>query len=83
MCEELRAAVRAGVPVEGICLCPVLSHPGRDDGRYCPNGLFEMEPHRRGRRPVHALLAAELRRQRRLLAIPVAGRGRETPGGGD
>jgi hypothetical protein len=52
----------AGVPVEGICLYPVLSHPGWSNGRMCPNGLFEMEP-RHGRRPVHAPMAAELRRQ--------------------
>ena len=45
----------------------MLSHPGWDDDRYCPNGLFEMEPHHDGRRPVHAPLAAELRRQQHLL----------------
>jgi hypothetical protein len=54
-----------GVPVEGICLYPVLSHLGWDDDRYCPNGLFELEA-RRGRRLVHAPLAAELHRQRAL-----------------
>jgi hypothetical protein len=44
----------------------VLSHPGWDDGRYCPNGLFEMEV-RDGRRVEHAPLAAELRWQQHLL----------------
>jgi hypothetical protein len=63
--EEARAAVRAGVPLEGICLYPVLSHPGWDDDRYCPNGLFEMEV-TGGRRVEHAPLADELRRQRDL-----------------
>ena len=48
--EEVRAAICAGVPVEGVCLYPVLSHPGWSNGRMCPNGLFEMEP-RHGRRP--------------------------------
>ncbi len=66
--EEARAAVRAGVPVEGVCLYPVLSHPGWDDDRYCPNGLFEMEV-RDGRRVEHAPLVAELRRQRRLFEV--------------
>ncbi len=80
---EVREAVRRGLPVEGVCLYPGLGHPGWDDDRYCANGLFEMEPHHGGRRPVHAPLAAELRRQQRLLAIPVAGQGREAPGGGD
>jgi hypothetical protein len=65
VCEEVRAAILMGVPVEGICLYPVLSHLGWDDDRYCPNGLFELET-RQGRRVVHAPLAAELRRQQAL-----------------
>jgi hypothetical protein len=65
---EVREAVRRGVPVEGVCLYPVLSHPGWDDDRYCPNGLFEMEV-RDGRRIEHAPLAAELRCQHRLFGV--------------
>jgi beta-glucosidase/6-phospho-beta-glucosidase/beta-galactosidase len=60
--EEVRGAIAQGLPVEGICLYPVLSHPGWDNDRYCPNGLFELES-RQGRRVVHAPLAEELRRQ--------------------
>ena len=67
VCEEVRAAIRMGVPVEGICLYPVLSHPGWDDDRYCDNGLFEMAS-QEGRRLVHAPLADELRRQQHLMA---------------
>jgi hypothetical protein len=63
--EEIRAALRAGVPLEGICLYPVLSHPGWDDDRYCPNGLLELDPGTEGR-AVHAPLAAELENQQRL-----------------
>ena len=48
--------------MEGICVCPVLSHPAWDDDRYSPTGLFELES-RHGRRLVHAPLAKELRRQ--------------------
>ncbi|HEY8610626.1 MAG TPA: beta-glucosidase [Roseomonas sp.] len=62
---EVRAAMRAGVPMEGICLYPVLSHRGWDDDRYCPNGLFELQPHGEAR-VVHAPLAAELQEQRGL-----------------
>ncbi len=69
---EARAAVRAGVPLEGLCLYPVLSHPGWEDDRYCANGLLEMEV-RDGRRVEHAPLAAELRRQQRLFAAQRAG----------
>jgi hypothetical protein len=64
--EELRAALLQGVPVEGACLYPVLSHPGWDDDRYCPNGLLEMEE-RNGRRVEDAPLANELRQQQALL----------------
>ena len=61
--EEVRGAIRAGVPMEGVCLYPVLGHMGWDEDRYCPNGLFELEPRHGARRPVHAPLAQELRRQ--------------------
>ena len=71
VCEEVRAAIRMGVPVEGICLYPVLSHPGWDDDRYCNNGLFEMAS-QQGRRLVHAPLAAELHRQQHLMAAMFA-----------
>jgi hypothetical protein len=77
---EVREALRHGVPVEGICLYPILGHPGWDDGRYCANGLFEMEPHRNGRRPVHAPLAAELLRQQSLFAQQFGDHGVEARG---
>lgn len=75
VCEEVRAAIRMGVPVEGICLYPVLSHLGWDDDRYCPNGLFELDA-REGRRVVHAPLAAELHRQQALFGALFEGRNR-------
>ena len=65
VCDEVRAAMRAGVPIGGICLYPVISHLGWDNDRYCPNGLFEMQPVR-GRRPVDGPLAKELARQTAL-----------------
>ena len=71
--EEVREAIRQGVPMEGICLYPVLSHMGWDEDRYCPNGLFELEP-KHGRRLVHAPLAEELRRQQAEFAAFFAGR---------
>jgi hypothetical protein len=65
--DEVMAAIRAGTPVEGICLYPVLSHPGWENDRICPNGLLEMEA-RAGRRVVHAPLAQELRHQQAAFA---------------
>ena len=69
VCAEVEAAMRAGVPVEGICLYPVLDHPGWDNDRYCPNGLLHME------RTAHAPLAEELARQRRRFELLFSGAG--------
>jgi beta-glucosidase/6-phospho-beta-glucosidase/beta-galactosidase len=41
MCKEVMTALAAGVPVEGICLYPIVNHPGWDDDRHCQNGLFD------------------------------------------
>lgn len=38
--EVIRARSR-GVPVEGLCLYPILNHPGWDDDRPCQNGFLE------------------------------------------
>ncbi|MDP9086484.1 MAG: glycosyltransferase [Pseudomonadota bacterium] len=38
--REVRHARELGVPVQGICLYPILDHPGWDDDRPCPNGLI-------------------------------------------
>lgn len=62
---EVRAAQALGVPVAGLCLYPVLDHPGWDDARPCPNGLLTTLPD--GTRAADAALAAELRRQRSVL----------------
>ncbi|MFC3026070.1 beta-glucosidase [Roseomonas sp. CGMCC 1.13459] len=70
--NEVRAAMRLGTPIQGICLYPVISHPGWDNDRYCPNGLFEMKP-LHGRRPVVAEFAQELRRQQQLFDVFLAG----------
>ncbi|MBV8522196.1 MAG: beta-glucosidase [Acetobacteraceae bacterium] len=40
---EVRAALRAGVPVEGICIYPVMDYPGWSDGRHCRCGLIRAE----------------------------------------
>ena len=42
--REVRHARQIGVPVEGICLYPILDHPGWDDDRPCPNGLIRQSP---------------------------------------
>jgi len=43
ICAEVFAAHAEGVPMEGICLYPVMNHPGWDDDRHCPNGLLDYD----------------------------------------
>ncbi|MCX4194367.1 DUF1853 family protein [Methylobacterium organophilum] len=60
--EQAGLAMQTGVPVEGICLYPVLDYPGWADERHCPVGLLGF-PDEHGKRCVHAGLADELRLQ--------------------
>ena len=81
VCAEVRAARSAGVPVEGICLYPVLNHPGWDDDRHCQNGLLDYDFDDGRRRGVVEPLAHELARQQRAFepqALRVSIRSRET-----
>ena len=54
---EVSRARRRGVPVEGICLYPVMDHLGWDDDRYCHNGLLSPQLVA-GQRGVEEALAA-------------------------
>jgi len=65
--SEVRAALEDGVPVEGICLYPVVDYPGWENERTCEVGLF-CSADADGRRGAHGPLADELRRQQELLA---------------
>lgn len=64
--REARAALRAGIPLEGVCLYPILNHPGWDDDRHCHCGLWDYADHA-GAREIFAPLERELVRQQRLL----------------
>jgi hypothetical protein len=63
--EETRAALRAGIPIEGICLYPIVNFPGWDDDRHCHNGLWDYADEH-GEREVYGPLAEELMRQQAL-----------------
>lgn len=39
--KEVLIALRWDIPVEGVCLYPILNHPGWEDERHCHNGLFD------------------------------------------
>jgi beta-glucosidase/6-phospho-beta-glucosidase/beta-galactosidase len=65
--HEVALARRAGVPVEGLCLYPIVNHPGWDDDRHCYNGLWDYADDQ-GRREIYEPLALEVRRQHALLS---------------
>ena len=65
--REVRAALRAKLPIAGVCLYPITDYPGWDNERQCPTGLWGY-PDAGGERPLYQPLARELRRQQRLLA---------------
>lgn len=65
--DQVGRALRQGVPVQGICLYPVLDYPGWDDDRLCPTGLFGVADGA-GHRALHEPLAEVLQRQRQLWA---------------
>lgn len=67
VCDEVAAAQEAGVPVEGICLYPILNHPGWNNNRHCHNGLWDYA-NRSGERELFDPLAAELQGQQKRFA---------------
>ena len=72
ICREVFGALTAGVPVEGICLYPILNHPGWDDDRHCFNGLFDYADASGNREPFEPL-AAELGRQASMAEALISG----------
>ncbi len=62
ICKEVLTAMSEGVPVEGVCLYPIVNHPGWDDDRHCYNGMFDYADDT-GAREVFDPLAEEVARQ--------------------
>ena len=62
ICKEVLTAMNEGVPVEGVCIYPIVNHPGWDDDRHCYNGMFDYADDT-GHREVFAPLAEEAARQ--------------------
>jgi hypothetical protein len=65
---EVRAARRAGLPVEGICLYPVMDYPGWENLRHCRCGLIRTDGAWRTRR-LDADLLDQLREEQALFAL--------------
>ncbi|MBB3780831.1 beta-glucosidase/6-phospho-beta-glucosidase/beta-galactosidase [Xanthomonas campestris] len=68
--NEVALAMQQGVPMEGICLYPVLDYPGWDNYRHCPTGLFGYADEH-GQRPLDAGLAGQLRREHERFGLRV------------
>ena len=62
VCDEVSAAHALGVPVHGLCLYPIVNHPGWEDDRHCYNGLFDYAD-AFGNREIHAPLARAIFRK--------------------
>jgi beta-glucosidase/6-phospho-beta-glucosidase/beta-galactosidase len=62
VCDEVIQAAETGVPVEGICLYPIIDYPGWDDDRCCRTGLWNYCD-AAGHREIYGPLARELARQ--------------------
>lgn len=60
--DQAKRAVEAGVELRGICLYPILNHPGWDDDRHCYNGLWDYAA-TGGSRQVYLPLAEEIHRR--------------------
>jgi glycosyltransferase involved in cell wall biosynthesis len=64
--SEVAAAIRAGVPMEGLCLYPIFNHPGWDNDRHCCNGLWDYADDT-GEREIFQPLAEEVRRAQMVI----------------
>jgi hypothetical protein len=66
ICDEVVQAHHAGVPVEGVCLYPIVNHPGWVDDRHCCNGLFDYADKNGNREAYQPLAEAILHQGPRL-----------------
>ena len=62
---EVRTARQLGVPVQGMCLYPILNHPGWEDDRHCCNGLWDYAD-AEGARKIYQPLADEISLQEQI-----------------
>ena len=66
VCSEVMAAIQMGIPIEGVCLYPIVNHPGWEDDRHCHNGLWDY-PDAVGNREIYEPLAHQLQYQRQQI----------------
>jgi len=64
--DEAIMAIERGVPVEGVCLYPIVDYPGWQDDRCRHTGLWGYSDGT-GHREIYASLARELARQQKRI----------------
>lgn len=74
VCSQAQIALDKGVPLEGVCLYPILNHPGWDDDRHCHNGLWCYADDF-GMRDIYEPLAEEVMVQKERFDLSLARRG--------
>ncbi len=69
MVDETIAVLEENIPLEGLCLYPILCYPGWEDDRYCPSGLWDYASSQ-GERTIYEPLATTLaEQQQRVQAV--------------
>lgn len=66
MCHESRAAIHAGADLRGLCLYPIVNHPGWSDDRHCYNGLWDYADES-GERAYDEPLGREIQKQSAIM----------------
>jgi beta-glucosidase/6-phospho-beta-glucosidase/beta-galactosidase len=66
VCSQTRLARSNGVDVNGVCLYPIVNHPGWADDRHCHNGLWDYADES-GAREIYEPLASEIEYQLSVL----------------
>ena len=74
--NEVRQALLLGVPLEGVCLYPVVDFPGWGDDRHCETGLWGY-PDAQGNRNLCMPMAEELHLQQVAIAEILSAKERE------
>ena len=73
VCAEVNSARATGVPVGGVCLYPILNHPGWEDDRHCCNGIWDYAGPRGGR-PAYRPLVRQVHSWRPTRSVATSGR---------
>jgi hypothetical protein len=69
VCGEVASALEHGVPIEGVCLYPIIDYHGWDNGRVCNVGLLSLPDHSGARKACEPLDRELMEQQRRLASV--------------